>query len=67
MSDSKKDEAYQRQPIIKNKARKIICLNTNTTYNSLKEAKEKTGINNISQCCRHIIKSAGKINGEKAV
>lgn len=51
-------------------AKKVICLNTNKIYNSLKEAGEDTGVkpNNISMCCRGKIQSAGKmLNGEKRI
>ena len=41
--------------------KKVICLNDNKIYNSIKEASEKTGIHksSISNCCRHITQTAG--------
>lgn len=44
------------------KEKKIIYLNTDEIFNSIKEASEKTNINanSISQCCLHNRKSAGK-------
>ena len=46
--------------------RKVICLNTNEVFNSIKEAQLKYNINNISGCCIGQINSAGKhpITGE---
>ena len=41
--------------------KKVICVNTQKVYKSLKEASEDTGVHKdgISNCCRHITKSAG--------
>lgn len=44
--------------------RAVIRLNDKKVFNSLKEAKEETGINNISACCRGKISHAGLFNGE---
>lgn len=47
--------------------KKVICITTNEIFNSISEAKRAYGINNISACLRHKIKSAGKhpVTGEK--
>ena len=68
-NDELKDYYFSLKPKIKNKKRQVILLNTQEVFNSMVEAQEKTGINrtNISACCRKKIKSAGQINGEKAV
>jgi len=41
--------------------KKVICVNTQKIYDSLKQASEETGVHKdgISNCCRHITKSAG--------
>ena len=39
---------------------KIVCLNTNEVFNSIKEAEDIYNIKNISGCCIGQIKSAGK-------
>lgn len=44
--------------------RKVRCIETGKIYSSLKEAKEKTGINNISAVCRGCLKTAGKLHWE---
>lgn len=49
---------------------KVICLNTLRIYNSIKEAAIKYNISasEISSCCLHLIKSAGKDdNNEKLI
>lgn len=45
-------------------ARKIICINTKSIYDTAIQAKNETGINdgNILLCCKGIIKSAGKMS-----
>jgi len=50
---------YKRNPINK---RKVICINTNTVYDSLSDAGEKTNTSfkNISLVCLNKRKSAGK-------
>ena len=42
-------------------SRSVINMDTNITYNSLKEAEEKTGISSscISNCCRGVSQTAG--------
>lgn len=45
--------------------KKVICLQTNCIYNSIKEAMAETNINNISACCRNIINYAGILEGVK--
>ena len=40
-------------------SKKVICLNTNEVFNSIKDVKRKYNIN-ISNCCRGVTKSAGK-------
>jgi len=44
------------------RCKKVICIETNEVFNSLKEAEEKTGINRmcISNCCKGKQKKAGK-------
>ena len=44
------------------RCKKVICIDTNEIYNSLKEAEEKTGVNSIciSNCCKEKQKTAGK-------
>ena len=44
------------------RCKKVICIDTNEIYNSLKEAEEKTGVNRIciSNCCKGMQKTAGK-------
>lgn len=39
--------------------KKVICIETNIIYGSLKEAKESTGITSIGDCLRGRIKKAG--------
>ena len=48
---------------------KVMCVNTNEVYISIHDAFLKTGISkgSISECCKGKRKSAGKINGEKAI
>lgn len=50
-------------------SRKVILLNTNETFNSIADAERKYNIRHqdIGKCCRGQRKSAGKINGEKAI
>ena len=67
LTDQEKNKYFSIQPIVKNKQKKVILINTGQIFDSIKEAHEATGINNISKCCRGQAKSAGKINGEKAV
>ena len=52
----------------KNRMHKIICLNTMEVFNCEREAHEKYKISrsSINRCCNGYLKSAGKINGEKA-
>lgn len=48
---------------------KVICLNNNKVFNSVKLAGKYVGLksfSNISACCKGKRKSAGKINGEPA-
>lgn len=47
----------------------VICLTTGKIFASIKDAKNKNNITNISSCCIGISKSAGKhpITGEKLV
>ncbi len=68
-NDELKDYYFSLEPKIRNKKRQVILLNTGEIFDSMVEAQEKTGINrtNISACCRKKIKSAGQINGEKAI
>lgn len=50
--------------ILEKKRKKTICIETNTIYNSLKEASEKTNINIscISDCCRGKQMTAGGLH-----
>ena len=51
------------------KSKWVILVNTGETIKGVKTASQKYGIPacNINQCCLGNRKSAGKINGEKAV
>ena len=41
-------------------SKKVVCLNTKETFNSLKQGQEKyPDAKSISDCCRHIAKSSG--------
>lgn len=46
------------------KAKKIICINTQTIYDTAIQASRETGVNdgNILSCCKGILKSAGKLD-----
>ena len=48
-------------------SKKVICITTGKTFNSLKEASNcyNVAISNISRCCGGTRKSAGKLNGIK--
>ncbi len=48
--------------ISKANSKKVLCVETGLIYISAKEAQEKTGIWNISHCCRGLYKSAGKMH-----
>lgn len=50
-------------------SRRILLVNTNETFDSIADAERKYNIRHqdIGKCCRGIRKSAGKINGEKAM
>ena len=43
----------------------VICLTTGKTFNSIKEAEHYYNLSKsgISNCCRGVVKSAGKLNG----
>lgn len=43
----------------KDKKRAVMCEETGTIYDSIKDAFEKTSIHNISACCRGVIAKAG--------
>lgn len=47
----------------------IVCLNTRERFDSIVQASKKYSINNdtIRKCCAKKIKSAGKMNGERAI
>ena len=49
----------QRKSLIQSE--EIVCVELNTTFNSMKEASETTGINygNISSCCNGKLNTAG--------
>ena len=52
-----------RLNIIKEKqCKKVICLDTNIIYNSIKEASEKTGANHIGKCCKGKAKVSGGLH-----
>ena len=69
LNEEEKQQYFSIKPKVRNKKREVILLNTKEKFDSLVQAQEKTGIDrtNISACCRKKIKSAGQINGEKAV
>lgn len=49
--------------------KKVICLNNNQIFESIKDATKYMGLKNtgdIPRCCKGQRKSAGKINGEPA-
>ncbi len=50
------------------RAKKVICLNTKEVFEFVGDAENKYNINrsDIVSCCKGKLKSAGKINGEKA-
>lgn len=54
---------------MKKNRKKVICLNTKEIFDSNTEASKKYSIDsyNILKCCKGKLKSAGKINGEKAI
>lgn len=47
--------------------KRVRCITLGTVYKSLQEAEEITGIKyqNISNACRGVIKTAGKIYGQR--
>lgn len=53
-----------KQKISDSKNKAVKCLESNIVYNSLKDAENLTGINKncISNCCRGIQKTAGKLH-----
>lgn len=40
-------------------SRSVICIETNVEYESISDATKKTGINNISVCCRGRLGTSG--------
>lgn len=48
-----------KDKISKAHCKKVICIETNIIYNSVKMATQETGIWNIANCCRGLYKSAG--------
>lgn len=59
----------KRRGINDTRKKRVLCINTGKVYESTYDAKDKTGVNqsNISNCCRGVVKSAGKhpVTGEK--
>lgn len=53
----------------KNNCKKVICLTTGEIFNSQREAEKKYNVTNITYCCSHKRKSAGKHpeTGEKLI
>lgn len=51
--------AMQRPEVMQKLCRKVICVDTNVIYSSIKEATLETNISNIGACCRGKIKHAG--------
>ena len=52
----------RRQVLLKNsmeKCRKVICLETGTIYESVRECIRQTGLDNITHCCKGKYKTAG--------
>ena len=48
----------------------VRCITTDTTYKSATEAESLTGVahQNIAKCCKHTLKSAGKLpDGTKLI
>lgn len=62
-------KSYKKKVGIKGKHRKVMCINTNKIYNSLKEAGLDIGVapGNIGNCCKGKTKTAGvdKITKER--
>lgn len=48
-------------------SKKVLCIELNKIYSSIKEAERELGIpnTNIVECCKGKLKSAGKLNGMK--
>lgn len=63
------DYSTKENRIRSNSCRKVICLNTLQTYDSISSAASLTKIVNqsISACCQGKVASAGKQNGERLV
>lgn len=67
MSESHKGKQSNNKGKILNTRKKVICIETNTIYDSITIASNITKINrvHISEVCKGIRKSAGKINNIK--
>ena len=48
-----------RQKARRGRCRQVICVETGTIYESITDANRKTGITNITACCKGRIKKAG--------
>lgn len=67
MSESHKGKQGNNKGKALKTRKKVICVETNTIYNSITIASNITKVNSahISEACRGIRKSAGKINNKK--
>lgn len=67
MSESHKGKQGNNKGKALKTRKKVICVETNTIYNSITIASNITKVNSahISEVCRGIRKSAGKINNKK--
>jgi group I intron endonuclease len=66
MSESRKGKKLSEETKRK-LGKKVICLETQEIFNSLRDAEKKYNIahESISACCRGKLKSAGKLDGKK--
>lgn len=62
MAEAKKGEKAHQ-------CRKVICITNGETFDYIKQAEEKYGVNcrSISTCCKGKLKSAGVIDGKPAI
>lgn len=56
---SKKLPEYMKEKIREKHSKKVLCIETNVIYNSIKEAVNITGLNHIGDCCRNKQKQCG--------
>ena len=64
------DNQNQIEPSKNSRSKRVTCVTTGMTFDSIKAAAEYYGMksaNGISKCCNGKAKSAGKLNGQKLV